>query len=85
MAGNTSIDQIISTLNTSVFNPLILLMIAIALAVFIWGVIEFIAGADNEQQRVKGKRHIIWGLIGLTIVIGVKGIIDIVLNFVTSW
>lgn len=74
-------EELISKIQVIILNPLILLMIVIALAVFIWGVIEFITGADNEEKRKKGKQHIIWGIIGLTIMIGVKGIIEVILNF----
>ncbi|HDO23843.1 MAG TPA: hypothetical protein ENG99_01350 [bacterium] len=62
-------------------NPLIGLVIALGLAVFIYGVVEFIAGADNQEKRDKGKQHIVWGIVGLLIMVAVAGIIQIIQNF----
>ncbi len=65
-----------------IVNPLIGIIFGIAIAVFIWGIIEFILNADNEDKRATGKSHIIWGLVGLLIMATVKGILEIIQNFV---
>lgn len=62
---------------TAILNPLIELLALAAFVVFIWGVVEFIANAGNEESRAKGQRHILWGLIGLVIIFGAKAIIAI--------
>ena len=49
-------------------------MVALAVLFFLYGVMEFIAGAGNEEKRTQGKRHIIWGIIGIFIMISVFGI-----------
>ncbi len=58
-------------------------MIAVALVYFIWGVIDMIAGAGekNDEKRIAGKRHMIWGIVGLFIMVCVKGIMQLILNF----
>jgi len=53
-----------------------------AIAVFLWGVFKFIANADNEDEREKGKQHLTWGIIGLFIMFAVWGIIAIIRNFI---
>lgn len=77
-------DQLISKIIATIVNPVIGLMIAIGFAVFIWGIIEFIANADNEKKRDDGKRHIVWGLVGLLIMVAVGGIIQVIANFINS-
>jgi hypothetical protein len=72
--------ELIYKINEHIVNPLIIMLIAVATAVFFWGIFEFVAGAGNEEARDKGKRHIVWGLIGLFILIGVFGIIKIILG-----
>jgi hypothetical protein len=37
-----------------------------------------IRGADNEEERAKGKRVILWGGIGLLIMFGAYGIMAII-------
>lgn len=77
-------NELIQKITTEILNPVIGLMIAIAVVVFIWGIIEFIFNADNQQKRESGKKHIIWGLAGLLIIFCVAGIMEIIKNFVGS-
>lgn len=61
-------------------NSLLRLLYLSAIAIFVWGIIEFIWNAANEEKRQTGKRHIIWGLIGLFIMLAVTGIIQLIKN-----
>ncbi len=65
----------------SLVNPLIGILVGIALIIFFWGILEFVANAGNEEARTTGKRNIIWGLLGFTIIFGVWGIIRILQSF----
>lgn len=72
--------QLIENFTTFIINPLIVLLFAVALMVFVWGVIEYIAKADSEEGRTTGRRHILWGLIGLAIMTAVRGILIFLQN-----
>lgn len=74
-------DSLIGKIETQILNPVIGLMVAIAVLVFLYGVVEFIAGADNEEKRDQGKQHIVWGIVGLFIMVAVGGIMQIIINF----
>lgn len=63
-----------------VVNPIILLLAASAFVVFVWGVFEFIAHAGDETKRTEGRRAILWGIIGLVIIFGAYGIINLALG-----
>lgn len=65
-----------------IINPIITLVALAAFILFAYGVVEFIAGAGNEEKRTSGKRHMIWGILGLTIVFGAKVIVTILGNIV---
>ena len=65
---------------TQIINPIILLLAAVAFVVFLWGVFEFIAHAGNETERTKRKEAILWGLVGLVIIFGAYGIINLALG-----
>ena len=72
-----TVDQFILKLADVILNPLIRLMFAVAIVVFLWGIIEYIRGAGSPDSREQGTRHIIWGLVGLFIMVGVFGIINL--------
>lgn len=48
---------------------------AIAFLMFIWGVARFIRAAGNEKELKDSKNLLIWGVIGMFILITVWGII----------
>ena len=63
-----------------IINPLISLLFALAVAFFLYGVFEFIANQDNEEKRTAGKMHMLWGIIGITIMMGVFMIMRVILD-----
>lgn len=63
-----------------IVDPIILLLAGAAFVVFIWGVFEFIKGAGEEKAREDGRRAIMWGLIGLVVIFGAFGILNIALH-----
>lgn len=76
-----SFEDIVDILIDELVNPLIYVLFAIAAVYFLWGVVEFIAKADSEEGRTQGKDRIIWGLVGLVIMVSVFGIINIIQEF----
>lgn len=71
----------INTLVTSVggiVGLLIPIVFAIALLVFFWGLVMFLANAGEEDARAKGRQLMIWGIIGLFVMASVWGIVAFV-------
>lgn len=71
-------DDFISRVQVAIIDPIITLLALAAFVVFIWGMVEFIGGAADSEKREKGKKHIIWGLIGLVIIFGARAIVGII-------
>jgi len=63
-----------------VLKALVTLFIAVAVILFIIGVVRFIANADNESERAKGRSLIIWGIIILFVMVAVWGLVLILQN-----
>ena len=75
-----TVIQLLAKINDSILNPLIALMFAVAIMYFLWGMFEFIKGADNSEARKTGQSHMIWGVIGLFIMVSVISILKIIIN-----
>ncbi len=58
--------------------PLVTLISLAAFVLFVWGVVQFIAHAEDEEKRKTGQQHMIWGIIGLVIMFGANAIIAII-------
>lgn len=75
-----TITSLLGKINQYILNPIIVLLFAIALLVFFWGIVEFIRDAGSEDGRENGKRNILWGIVGMFVMVAVYGIIRIILN-----
>lgn len=75
-----SVDSFISNVNREIINPLIVLLFALALVFFLYGVFEFLSNAENDEKKTKGKSHMIWGIVGLTIMMGVWFILGVIMD-----
>ena len=53
------------------------LLIGFATIVFLWGVLKFVKNSGNETERVKGKQLMIWGIVGLFVMLCVWAIVGI--------
>ena len=75
-----SVDTFILSVNKLIVNPLITLLFALALAYFLYGLFQFIANQENEEKKTSGKSHMLWGIIGITIMMAVWTILGLILN-----
>lgn len=75
-----SAESLVDTLATQILDPLVTLLFVSAIVYFIYGVIVYIANADNEEARQDGRQHITYSIIGLTVMAGVWGIIELIAN-----
>lgn len=80
MAATYAIQPVLERINDAVINPLIAVLFIIAFASFVWGIVRFIANNENESERSVGKQNMIWGVVGMVIMMGVFFIINIIVN-----
>lgn len=76
-----TVEKIICITITEVVQPFIELLMVLASLIFIYGVIEFITNTDNEKSRTQGKKHMLWGIVGLFIMIAAAGIMWVLVRF----
>lgn len=63
---------------TNVVEPIVKFLFAAAVFYFIFGVFVYIRNADDSSERLSGGRHILYGTVGLFIMISVWGIIAVI-------
>ena len=82
MMGDVSgiIEERLRSITEYVINPFILILFALAGVIFVWGLVTFIRDMDNPEAHQTGKKHMAWGLIGMVIMFGVFGILQVLLN-----
>ncbi len=68
---------LVDKINGAVLFPLIGLMSGIALLVFLWGAFEYVKNADNDSARQLGQNHLLYGVIGLLVMVSAYAILSI--------
>jgi hypothetical protein len=89
--GTLSVKTIVYRIDYYVLNPLIQLGFVVALIIFVWGVIEYIRDKNQGSVSVFNKNrgggaadHILWGLVGLLIMVSAFGIMTLIKNVIGS-
>ena len=84
MSGNIppALLTLIKSIDRYVINPLIVLAFAVAMVVFLWGVLQYVRGAGDPKARETGRNHILWSIIGMAIMFSVFGIMTVISNSV---
>jgi hypothetical protein len=62
---------------TTVISVLVGVLVALALTVFLWGMVLFIANSANDEKRAQGKRKMIWGIVALFVIVSVWGLVNL--------
>lgn len=72
---NTAIRSLIGTVNL-----LIPFFVALAVLVFIYGLIKYVLSAGDAAARVEARGYIIYGVIGIAVMLSVFGLVNLVRN-----
>ena len=68
-------EQVLQNVVTEIFNPLYKLAVGIAISYFLYGVFKFILDMNDPEKKNFGKSHLLWGIVGLFIILSVGGIL----------
>lgn len=75
-----SIAPLLNKINEHILNPVIIFLFAVAVLVFFWGIFQFLMHSEGSSDRETGKRNMLYGLIGMFIMVGVFGIIRLIMG-----
>lgn len=75
-----SVVTLMKSIDKVIINPIIFFLFAAAMVYFLYGVAQYFISADNEEVRSNSKSHMMYGILGLFIMVAVFGIERIILN-----
>lgn len=77
-----TLQGLITKIQTTVLNPIINLLFVLATIIFLWGVIQYVIGSQGDQARLeKGRKVMVWGVIGMFIMAAAWGIVGMLCEF----
>lgn len=77
-AQGASVDTVLSRVGTWVQTGTYLL-VAIAILVFIYGIVRYVIAPD-EKQKESAQKLILWGVVGLFAIVSVWGLVNFLAN-----
>ena len=78
--GISNLTDLVNFFTDFIYDSVIKLIYALITLVFLLGVFEFVKNADNETKRAEGRQFMIWGIIGLFVMISFQGIVMVLQN-----
>ncbi|QQR65377.1 hypothetical protein IPH92_02250 [Candidatus Kaiserbacteria bacterium] len=78
----TAAKAMLAKIESAILFPLMTLMMAVAFFIFIWGAYQFVLNADDDTKRTEGKAHMLYGIIGLLVMVSAMAILTIALGTV---
>lgn len=72
-----SFDQLLNNIITQIINPIIILLASAAFVLFLYEAYQLIRSGGSDTERADAQRGILGSFIGLIIIFGVYGILNI--------
>jgi Type IV secretion system pilin len=76
----TTFASVIAPFVANIVSPLIELMFAVAIVLFVWGIVQMLMHGDDATARQTGQNHMIAGLVGIFVMVSAWGIIHFISN-----
>lgn len=80
IAHAATVGSILSNINRLIINPFIILLFVVALLMFLWGLAQFIISMQEGEVNNEGKQHMIWGTVGMLIMLSTFGIMNLIIG-----
>lgn len=72
-----NLGQLLDYITGLIYNSVRPLLIAIAIAWFLWGMAMYIREAEDETKRAAGRFYMLWSVIALFVIFSVWGLVGI--------
>ena len=70
----------------SVFKALTYFLVGLAVLIFLWGIVVYLAQGENEEKRTEAKNYMVWGIISLVVMTSLWGLVYLVTSsFGLGW
>ena len=80
LASNPKLQDLLGYVTCIISKSIIPLILTLAIALFVWGVVQYVINDQEEAKKARGRQFMIWGIIGITVMVSVWGLVGILGN-----
>ncbi len=80
LANDAKLQDLFTYANCIINRSIIPLLFTLATLFFLWGVVQYMLADANESKRETGKQYMVWGIIALTVMLSVWGLVNLLGN-----
>ena len=73
-------QSLLERINTYVVDPIIAVIFTLGLLLFFIGIVEYLWEIKDGKTDGDGRKHLIYGLVGMLVMVSVYGIINMIIN-----
>lgn len=77
---NPTFENFVKQIACLINNSVIPLLFSIAVAVFVYGIVQYVINGSDEAGKEKGRQLMVWGIIGLAVMVSIWGMVKLVTN-----
>ncbi len=75
---NPNLQGLLNYTTCMIGKSVIPLIFALAVAMFVWGVVQYVINSGEEAKKAQGRQFMLWGIIALVVMVSVWGIVGII-------
>lgn len=73
-------QQLISCVTSTILNPLVVLLVGVAILVLTWGIVKYIGSGADAAKRKEGGELVAYGIFGIFIMLSIWGLVGLLTN-----
>lgn len=77
-AKNPAVNSIVTGIMRAIVIPIVEGFFVFTFLVFLWGVFGLIRGGGDATARKEGQNHMLWGIVGMAIMVSAYGLIRLI-------
>jgi len=76
----TNVTDFINIFTCMLNTTILPLLVSLAVVFFLWGVTQYVINPTSSEEREKGQQYMVWGLIGLFVIVSIWGLVSVLTN-----
>jgi len=71
------VNNILGKITSEILQPAAEVVFAAGFLLFLWGLVKFLYNVEEGGENSEGKQHMLWGIIGVFVMVSIWGIIKL--------